>query len=169
MNILFAFAEGVMEGLNKLNQSDLPLGLVSRIRRVIRNFKEEVEIYAPERDKILREFCSLEKNDEGQQLWKFPLPDDGRFAEFQKRWEDLQNQKLIFPYEPIDYLGLIDSAPDAIKEKIVAKGSDFEIIDNLNETYEHQFKKEPEPATSAGEANKAGDGSVASPAPIKEK
>ena len=167
MKIVFAFAEGVVNGLEKLNQSDLPLGLVSRVRRVLRNFKEEVEIYAPEREKILREFCTVEDVGDGKKMWKFPLPENERFAEFQKRWEDLQNQMLVFPYEPIDYLDLIDSAPEEVKKKIIAKGSDFEIIDSLNDSFKHQKEQEAALAVTSAGANKAGDDPVASPAPSK--
>jgi len=157
MTVLYTFAEGIMVGLTKLNQADLPLGLVSRVRRVLKNFKEELEIYNPEREKILRETCTLEKDEKtGAQIWKFPEPESEKRSEFEKRWSELHAQKLIFPYEPIDYLKLIDDAPDEVKKKIVAKGSDFDVLEALNDAYDEQFKKDTPPAeiTSAGVADK---------------
>jgi len=153
MTVIYTFAEGIMAGLTKLNQADLPLGLVSRVRRVLKNFKEELEIYNPEREKILKENCTLEKDEKtGAQYWKFPKPEDEKYAEFEKRWNELQMQKLIFPYEPIDYLKLIEDTPDEVKKKIVAKGSDFDVLEALNNAYDEQFKKDVSPTenTSAG-------------------
>ena len=148
MTLLFAYAESVLNGLIKLDQSDLPLGLVSKVKRVLRNFKEEFAIYQPGREKILREFCTV---DEEKKMWMFPKPEDEKFAEFEKRWNDLQMQKLIFPYEPILYDDIIDAVPDEIKKKIVAKGSDFDVLDVLNKEYKELHKKEVSPAdTSAG-------------------
>lgn len=131
----------------------------------MKNFKEEVEIYAPEREKILREFCELEKAEDGKQFFRFPKPEDEKYNEFEKRWNDLQNQKLVFPYEPIDYLELIDKAPDVVRDKIVAKGADFEVIDNLNDAYKQQFSNK-EQSTSV-EANKGGDVIQESPPLLK--
>lgn len=167
MTILFAFAEELMKGLDKLNQSDLPLGLVSRIRRVIRNFKEEVDIYMPEREKILKEFCTLEKKEgSNDQFWRFPTSENEKHDEFVKKWADLMEQKLVFPYEPIDYLALIDKAPDVVRDKVIAKGSDFEVIDNLNDAYKVQFEKKDE--STSVEANKGGDVTKESPPILKD-
>jgi hypothetical protein len=154
MTILFGYAESVLTGLVKLDQSDLPLGLVSRVRRVLRNFREEMAIYNPEREKILKELCVLDDQGDGKQFWKFPQPEDAKYPEFEKRWNELQTQKVIFPYEPIKYLDMIDNAPDEVKKKIVAKGSDFDVLDGLNSAYKEQFSKPTD--TSAGDStNKA--------------
>ena len=153
MTILFAFAEDLVNGLVELDKFDLPLGLVSRVRRVLKNLREEKSLYDPEREKILKKFCTLERDGE-KQFWKFPLKEDENFPEFEKRWSELQNQKVIFPYEPVNYLDIIDATPDEIKKKIIAKGTDFDVLEALNQTYDMQFNKKEvaaEETPSAGE------------------
>ena len=142
-----------MNGLVELDKFDLPLGLVSRVRRVLKNLREEKSLYDPEREKILKKFCKPDGDGE-KQFWKFPPKEDENFPEFEKRWSELQNQKVIFPYEPVNYLDIIDATPDEIKKKIIVKGTDFDVLEALNQTYDFQFNKKEiasEETPSAGE------------------
>jgi hypothetical protein len=152
MTVAFAFAESILGGLTKLSGFDLPIALVSSVRRVLRKFKTETEDLYKDREKILTKYCTL---DSENKKWVFPKSDSANYQEFMARWEELHQVNVIFPYEPIDYLGIIDSAPVEIKKNIIAKGDDFNIIDELNETYNYQFnKKETPPATVVSDKGK---------------
>ncbi len=154
MKLMFAYAEGVLKGLNKLDQSELPLMLFAKVHRVLQEVKNESAIYMPKREKILQELCTLEKGEGNEQFWKFPNREDGKYEEFVQRWDEIQTVILDIKYSPIDYLEIIEKTPEEIKNKITATGKDFDILDSLNETY----KKENSPAdTSAGEANKGAE------------
>lgn len=145
MTVAFGFAGDILNGLVALNGADLPLALVSKVRRVLRNFKTETEDLLKDKQKILQKHCTID-NERG--VWMFPKQEDENFAEFSARWEELHNHGVIFPYEPILYDDIIDATPDEIKKKIVAKGSDFDVLESLNEVYNKQFKQnEIPPAT----------------------
>lgn len=138
MTVQFAYAEEILKGLVKLDQFDLPLGLFSRIRRVLKNFRDEVGMYMDKKDAYLKKYCTLS---EDKTMWQFPKDGEPNSEEFYKLWNELLIQDVIFPYEPIDYLAIIDATPEEIKKKITVLGKDFNILDLLNETYNHQFNK----------------------------
>lgn len=158
MTILFGLADGsnpngIVNQLQRLIDMELPIGLWSRVKRVLRDLQAEVMLYGPIRERILKEYCTPEMGDKGQQFYKFPQAEDEKFPGFEKEWNELLNTKLEVPYAPIEYLDIIDKTPDEVKKKLVVSNKDFYILDVLNESYEAEKKVEA-PDTSAGVNNK---------------
>ena len=152
MKLLFANAEGVLEMLTTIDSQELPIGLFAAVRKVLLEFKGEVSIYFSKKEKILQEFCTLEKGDGDKQYWRFPAKDNERFQEFNAKWIELMNVKIEFNYKPIDYLEIIEKTPDEAKKRITIKGKDFDVLDYLNEVYKVE-NTPAEESTSAGANN----------------
>jgi len=155
MKILFGLADGSNPNgwinlLQKLVDMDLPIGLWAKIKRVLRSMQSEVQLYGAVRERILKEYCTLEHGENGQQFYKFPKPKDEKYPGFEKEWGELLNTELDVEYSPIEYLDIIDKTPDDIKKKLVVSNKDFVVLDILNDAYKEE-KKVVTPDTSAGE------------------
>ena len=131
MKLLFGHADGengVLKSLEKLNGMELPLSLFARIHKLLLAIKGEMSIYMPRRESILKNLCTMNTE---RNLWVFPKPDEEKYSEFRTKWNELFNAEIEFDYSPIDYMAIIDSMSEKMKNKISITGEDFDILDVL--------------------------------------
>lgn len=97
--------------LSKLVDQKLPIRLAFRFTKLIRTLNTEYQSLEALRDKLVRKFGETVEGQEGS----FRVPDTNR-KEFVSEFQDLLNETVTIPWEPISIEELGESASLSVRE-----------------------------------------------------